>query len=99
MTHTELMALADTYGRNCFSDGAHDVCVEHPKTLQARAALSDALKQVVQDAERYRFLTTKGNDDADYIGESWQDCYATWNGQDGIVGFEKVIDAAMKEKP
>ncbi len=91
--HTELLALADIYAQ------IHPYLLQGKDSrIEARAALSDALRTVVQDAERYRFLTTKGNDDAVYIGESWQDCYATWNGQDGIVGFEKVIDAAMKGK-
>lgn len=57
MTHTELMALADAYAYQKalinVSQMLHSQILE---TDEARAALSDALKQVVQDAERYRYI-------------------------------------------
>jgi hypothetical protein len=59
MTHTELMALADAYA---YQKALINVSqMMHSQILEAdeaRAALSDALKQVVQDAERWK-MTVK----------------------------------------
>jgi hypothetical protein len=83
MTHKELMELADAYAADQY----------------ARAALSDALLKVVQDAERYRWLAVNA-----YVGiaphpkphEVW--CLRLPNPRD-CANLDAAIDAAMKEKP
>jgi hypothetical protein len=85
MTHTELMALADAYAY-----AALNVKDTAGRSMNARTALSDALKQVVQDAEKYNWirLTSAGTD---FVVEELQDTPpSTWN---------EAIDAAMQEKP
>jgi hypothetical protein len=42
--------------------------------------------------ERYKFLT-----DRDSIFSCFNLCYNTWDGSDGKVGFDSVVDQLMKE--
>ena len=49
-----------------------------------------------EDAARWRFVSTKGDDDEQYIGDRWRECMDKWDGSDGVVGFERVVDAAQR---
>ncbi len=51
-------------------------------------------EQAQADAARWRFVSTKGDEDEQYIGERWEACMEAWDGSDGVVGFERAIDAA-----
>ena len=59
--------------------------------LRSQAAEIDRLRE---DAARWRFVSTKGDEDEQYIGDRWQACMSAWDGSDGVVGFECAIDAA-----
>jgi hypothetical protein len=100
--HTELLALADAYAMQLGKDCAASMGSPNPTLLaermksyaNSRDALSDALKQVVQDAERYRFLF-----DGNKVYSQFSRAYSGWDGAGGKDGFDAAIDAAMKEKP
>jgi hypothetical protein len=48
-----------------------------------------------EDAERWRYVSTKGDEDEHYIGDRWRECMKSWDGSDGVLGFERVVDAAI----
>jgi hypothetical protein len=96
MTHKDLMLLVDAYAEMTDDRRMKDqfgtmpaFLIADERTKKARAALSDALKQVVQDAERYNWirLTSAGTD---FVVEELQDTPpSTWN---------EAVDKAMQEK-
>jgi hypothetical protein len=82
-THAELMALADAYAK----------ARPFEQVTNQRKVLSDALKQVVRDAERYRWLRECRLDA--YVTVCYTDGAETEHGDN----LDAAIDAAMKEKP
>jgi hypothetical protein len=105
MTHTELMALVE----NC-ENYSGDTYYRQEYT-KARAALSDALLKVVQDAERMRWLDKnstfmEGNHDAPTAAANVPVLAAVSNriwyhATDDVTSYplSAVADAAMQEKP
>jgi hypothetical protein len=91
MTHTELMTLVQEFASAWSLVGSRFDSGDALETAEAaKAALSDALLKVVQDAERYNWirLTSAGTD---FVVEELQDTPpSTWN---------EAINAAMQEKP
>lgn len=45
-----------------------------------------------KDAARYRWLTGKGDDNEHYIGHRWDAAMREWDGADGTLGFDAVVD-------
>lgn len=58
------------------------------------ADLLRELKEARPDAKRYRWLFH--HDDGNVLARTAR-VWRMWNGEDGIAGYEKAIDAAMEE--
>ena len=63
---------------------------------EARAALETALRDVVQDAARYRWL--RDCNIQDHIHDNVYDC-VTQALDRGCISLDEAIDAAAKEQP
>ena len=86
-TTDELMRLADAYAKSWLGDMRDD--------SKARAALETALRDVVQDAARYRWL--RDCNIQDHIHDNVYDC-VTQALDRGCISLDEAIDAAILKK-
>jgi hypothetical protein len=88
MTTEEIMALVDTYAREC--EHAMDGLDNLDMLTYSRASLQSAIEGLVRNAERYRWLRR-----GDYPFS-----FAARVLNDTPFGIDNIIDAAMKgEQP
>lgn len=82
----ELMALADGYGVRCADYAKMPTREAYEDHITFRAALQDALKAVVEDAERYRWMRRRQVECAPHIAIA----------EHAAEKMDRAIDAARK---
>ncbi len=65
---------------------------DHPTTVEARSAVVEAVEKLERDAMRYQYLFG-----CEYLGDNYRKCWQAWDGEDGLDGFNRVVDAAMEK--
>lgn len=85
---SNIMELIEAYADKRHTNGAH---YYNTVTLEARAAVVEAVEKLEKDAARYRFLFG-----GSWIDENYRKCWGAWDGEDGIEGFNRVVDEAME---